>query len=100
VSNAKAAAEDLDAETLVSQPKPARSAFMCFSDAKQKEFMSDGATKKKELIRRVAEAWRNLSPKVRSYCFCISQQLASANAVHTFSCHCTGTRLLGRGSSE
>lgn len=63
--SAKAAAADLHGETLVTQPKPARSAFMCFSDAKEKEFTSNGATKKKELIRRVAEAWRNLTPKVR-----------------------------------
>jgi hypothetical protein len=63
-ASAKTAAADLHDEALVSQPKPARSAFMCFSDAKQKEFMTDGYTKK-ELIQRVAEAWRDLSPKVR-----------------------------------
>jgi hypothetical protein len=65
-ASAKAAAKDLHEETLVTQPKPARSAFMCFSDAKQQEFMSHGATKKKEIIRRVAEAWKVLTPKVTS----------------------------------
>ena len=63
-NDAKAAAADLHQETLVKPPSPARSAFMCFSDAKQQEFMSDGATKKKELIKRVADAWRALSSQV------------------------------------
>lgn len=62
--SAKAAAADLHEETCMTQPKPARSAFMCFSDAKQKEWLN-GSIKKKEMIRRVAEAWRALAPKVR-----------------------------------
>jgi hypothetical protein len=68
VSNAaQAASAELHEEALVKPPKPARTAFMCFSDAKQKEFMADGATQKKELIKRVADAWKHLSPKVHQY---------------------------------
>ena len=66
--SAKAAAADLHDETVTSPPKPARSAFMCYSDAKQTELMSEGAYKKKEMIRLVAEAWRALSPKVIYVC--------------------------------
>lgn len=66
-ASAKAANDDLSDEACISPPKPARSSFMCFSDAKQKEFASDPSINKKEVIQLVAEAWRALSSKERAY---------------------------------
>lgn len=65
-ASAQAANNDLSDEACVAPPKPARSSFMCFSDAKQKELASDSATNKKEVIKLVAEAWRALSNKERA----------------------------------
>ena len=66
-ASAKAANDDQTNEASIAPPKPARSSFMCFSDAKQKEFASDSTTNKKEVIQLVAEAWKALSNKERAY---------------------------------
>lgn len=51
------------------QPKAPRSAFMCFSDANEKDILRTAGNpnaKKKELIKLVAEAWRLLSDRERA----------------------------------
>lgn len=68
-ATAKAAVNDLSTEAKVSPPKPARSAFMCFSDAKYKEIAAREGKKhaKSEMIKLVAAAWRELSDQERAF---------------------------------
>lgn len=63
--SAQAAGNELAKEAKVSPPMPPRSAFMCFSDDKRKEFEGQG-TSKKQMIGRVAEAWKSLSERERA----------------------------------
>lgn len=51
------------------QPKPPRSAFMCFVDAKKKELLesNDLPQKKKDVLKLVAGEWRKLSDKDRAF---------------------------------
>jgi len=46
-------------------PKPPRSAFMCFTDAKRKE-MSEHGSSEKDVLRLVAKEWRELSAGERA----------------------------------
>jgi len=50
-------------------PKPPRSAFMCFTDAKKKELLErDGLPQnKKEVLNLVASEWRKLSDGDRAF---------------------------------
>jgi len=49
-------------------PKPPRSAFMCFTDAKKLEVLgSKIATEDKEVLKIVAVEWRQLSDRDRAY---------------------------------
>lgn len=47
-------------------PKPPRTAFMCFSDAKSKDISAKSDVRKKDIIKRVAEEWRALSNRERA----------------------------------
>jgi hypothetical protein len=66
---AKAAVGELVEEAKVSPPKPPRSAFMCFSDAKRKEIAEQEGEQKanSEMIQLVADAWKALSAQERAF---------------------------------
>ena len=49
-------------------PKPPRSAFMCFTDAKKKELLIvNSAAKKKDILKTVAVEWSKLSDRDRAF---------------------------------
>ena len=51
-----------------SPPKPPRSAFMCFTDAKKTEIMSQHGVQKKDVIlKMVANEWKSLSASARTH---------------------------------
>ena len=54
--------------SILKQPKPPRSAFICFKDSKKKEIMKqEGTSKGKDLLNTFAQAWGQLSDKERAY---------------------------------
>lgn len=59
---------ELEVEDLI-PPKPPRSAFMCFADAKKKEILvlNNKVQKEEDVLKIVAVAWRNLDESSRAY---------------------------------
>jgi hypothetical protein len=59
---------DSDDNTSQVVPKPPRSAFMCFTDAKRREILSETNIKDNaDVLKIVAKEWRKLSDRDRAY---------------------------------
>ena len=49
-------------------PKPPRSAFMCFTDAKKKELLiANSSAKKQDILKTVAAEWSKLTDRDRAF---------------------------------
>ncbi len=55
----------MEGEENISPPKPPRSAFVCFSDAKKKE--KSGQTTHQDFLKYVADEWRSLTDHQRAF---------------------------------